>query len=89
MSKQNQLTVQRVVSDTVSGTVAATVGSIYSAPVKRVQLLLQNQDASVLITRKNKYKGILDCVKRVYHEQGLLSFYRGNFVHCASKVIIA
>lgn len=36
----------------------------------------QNQDASRAIT--NRYSGIANTFVRVYREQGLLSFWRGN-----------
>lgn len=52
------------------------------APIERVKLLLQNQDASEQIGKDvKKYNGIGDCFKRVYSEQGLLSFWRGNFTN--------
>lgn len=34
-----------------------------------------------------KYKGFLDCLTRVYKEQGLLSFWRGNIANVRICVI--
>jgi len=54
------------------------------APVERVKLLMQTQDSNpeVLSGKVERYKGIGDCFRRVYAEQGLAAFWRGNLVNC-------
>lgn len=56
----------------VSGGLSKTI----SAPIERVKLLLQNQH--ILENLESKYKGNLDCVIRIYREQGFLAYWRGN-----------
>jgi solute carrier family 25 (adenine nucleotide translocator) protein 4/5/6/31 len=67
--------------DLLSGGVAAAVSKTAVAPIERVKLLLQVQDASKQITAENKYKGIIDCFVRVSKEQGFWSLWRGNLAN--------
>jgi hypothetical protein len=39
------------------------------------------QDAHHGIAAKDKYNGLVDCFKRIYVEQGFLSYWRGNVVN--------
>jgi solute carrier family 25 (adenine nucleotide translocator) protein 4/5/6/31 len=50
------------------------------APIDRVKLLLQTQDINPKILQKTdvKFKGIVDCFRRVLHEQGMRAFWRGS-----------
>lgn len=41
------------------------------APIERVKLLLQVQDASSTIKVEDRYNGIGDCFTRVVKEQGI------------------
>jgi solute carrier family 25 (mitochondrial adenine nucleotide translocator), member 4/5/6/31 len=66
--------------DFILGGVAGAVSKTAVAPVERVKLLLQVQDGSKHLQLK-RYEGIWDCVTRVYQEQGLLSFWRGNWAN--------
>ena len=86
MSKGKPNTSKQALIASISGTIGAVTGSLTKAPITRVRLLLQNQDASTLITPQNKYKGMTDCFTRVYREQGFLSFYRGNLSAILTKV---
>jgi len=47
-------------------------------------LLLQTMDSNpdVVSGKVERYKGIGDCFSRVYAEQGLAAFWRGNLVNC-------
>lgn len=63
------------------GGVSAAVSKTAVAPIERVKLLLQVQDASRHIAAEDKYKGIQDCFSRVYKEQGFASFWRGNLAN--------
>jgi solute carrier family 25 (adenine nucleotide translocator) protein 4/5/6/31 len=74
-------------TDFLIGGVSAAVSKTVVAPIERVKLLLQVQDA---MTKKPaseagkemiKYKGIGDCFTRVLNEQGFSSFWRGNLAN--------
>lgn len=67
--------------DLLSGGIAAAVSKTAVAPIERVKLLLQVQDASKQITADKKYKGIIDCFSRVSKEQGFWSLWRGNLAN--------
>ena len=62
----------------LSGTISKTI----VAPLERVKILLQLQENIAAEALAVKYTGIGDCFTRVYHEQGLLSFWRGNWTNC-------
>ena len=64
----------------VSGAGACVCQSLV-APLERVKMLLQIQDAHKGIAADQKYKGVVDCFVRVNKEQGFLSFWRGNVVN--------
>lgn len=51
------------------------------APLERIKIVLQLQDVSLQISKEKKYKGIIDCGIRIYREQGILSFWRGNWTN--------
>jgi solute carrier family 25 (adenine nucleotide translocator) protein 4/5/6/31 len=64
----------------VSGAFAKTL----TAPIERVKLLIQTQDANPRIRSGEvpRYTGIGNCFSRVYTEQGMAAFWRGNFTNC-------
>ena len=65
--------------DFMLGGVSAGVSKTIVAPIERVKLLLQLQDAKKgMEDASKKYKGIVDCFVRVNQEQGFNSFWRGN-----------
>lgn len=70
-----------VAGDFIKASISASIGKTAIAPIERVKLLLQLQDASSQISQQNRYSGIIDCFTRVYKEQGLVSFWRGNFAN--------
>jgi solute carrier family 25 (adenine nucleotide translocator) protein 4/5/6/31 len=63
----------------VSGAIAKTI----TAPIERVKLIIQTQDANPRIRSGEvpRYTGIVNCFVRVYKEQGILAFWRGNFTN--------
>lgn len=61
-------------SDFLFGSISAAIGKTTVAPLERVKLLLQLQNASTQISSENLYLGISDCFRRVYKDQGFLSF---------------
>jgi solute carrier family 25 (adenine nucleotide translocator) protein 4/5/6/31 len=77
------------ISDFLIGGVSAAVSKTVVAPIERVKLLLQVQDAmgkkgkaaAEGATEMKKYTGIGDCFSRVYTEQGLGAFWRGNMAN--------
>ncbi|KAL4584134.1 hypothetical protein LXL04_008724 [Taraxacum kok-saghyz] len=73
---------ERFSSDFVMGGAAAIVSKSAAAPIERVKLLLQNQGELLKrgqLTRP--YSGVGQCFKRVFKEEGFLSFWRGNQVN--------
>jgi solute carrier family 25 (adenine nucleotide translocator) protein 4/5/6/31 len=67
--------------DLASGGTAAAISKTAVAPIERVKLLLQVQDASQHIAVDKRYKGIIDVLVRVPKEQGFLSLWRGNLAN--------
>ena len=67
--------------DFVAGGISAAVSKTVVAPLERVKMLLQIQDAHKGIPADQRYKGVVDCFSRVNREQGFLSFWRGNVVN--------
>ena len=78
---KKQLPKRNFLKDFLIGGVSAAVSKTAVAPIERVKLLLQVQDASKQIAKENRYVGISDCFKRVHKEQGFLSFWRGNLAN--------
>lgn len=67
--------------DFLSGGISAAIAKTAVAPIERVKLLLQVQEASKQISEEQRYKGIVDCFIRIPREQGFLSFWRGNLAN--------
>jgi solute carrier family 25 (adenine nucleotide translocator) protein 4/5/6/31 len=64
----------------VSGAFAKTL----TAPIERVKLVIQTQDANPDIRsgKVARYTGIGNCFSRIHSEQGMSAFWRGNFTNC-------
>jgi len=71
------------VADFAAGGISGAVAKTGTAPIERVKLIIQTQDANPLIKsgQVKRYTGIADCFTRVYQEQGLKAFWRGNFTN--------
>jgi len=67
--------------DFALGGVSAAISKTAVAPIERVKLLLQTQDASSQIKGDMKYKGIIDVFVRVPKEEGFGAFWRGNLAN--------
>jgi solute carrier family 25 (adenine nucleotide translocator) protein 4/5/6/31 len=67
--------------DFMIGGVSAAVSKTAVAPIERVKLLLQVQDANKNIAPENRYNGIGDCFSRVVKEQGWQALWRGNLAN--------
>lgn len=72
---------KKFVIDLATGGTAAAVSKTAVAPIERVKLLLQVQDASATIAADKRYKGIIDVLVRVPKEQGFISLWRGNLAN--------
>jgi len=70
--------------DLLAGGISGTVSKTITAPIERVKLIIQTQDANPKIKsgEVKRYTGIGDCFKRVAAEQGVGAFWRGNFTNC-------
>ncbi len=61
--------------DLAAGGLAGGISKTVVAPIERVKLILQTQDASTQITKETRYKGIMDAFRRIPQEQGLSSLW--------------
>jgi len=70
-------------ADLAAGGVAGGISKTLVAPIERVKLLLQTQDANPRIKSGEiaRYTGIVNCFTRVAAEQGVASFWRGNLAN--------
>lgn len=72
---------KRFFIDLATGGTAAAISKTAVAPIERVKLLLQVQDAQKTIAVEKRYKGIIDVLVRVPREQGLVALWRGNLAN--------
>jgi len=66
---------------------AACVSKTSAAPVERIKILMQNQNELIkqgVLDRP--YSGVIDCGRRVFQNDGFLSFWRGNWVNCVRYI---
>eukprot|EP00731_Ephydatia_muelleri_P021431 Em0014g22a len=62
---------------------AAIIAKTAAAPIERVKLLVQNQGEMLKTGRlKEPYKGVIDCTVKVFRNEGILPFWRGNLANC-------
>jgi len=82
MSHQ-QSTAVAFLTDFAIGGVSGAVAKTLTAPIERVKLLIQTQDANPRIRSGEvpRYTGIVNCFSRVRSEQGFAAFWRGNFTN--------
>jgi len=80
----SELSFQAWATDFLLGGVSGAISKTITAPIERVKLVIQTQDANPLIRSGEvpRYTGIVDCFKRINAEQGLGAFWRGNFTNC-------
>jgi len=67
----------------LAGGVSGAVAKTCTAPIERVKLLIQTQDANpkIISGEVKRYSGIVDCFSRVSSEQGIKAFWRGNLTN--------
>lgn len=75
--------IEGFIADFTAGGISGAVAKTATAPIERVKLIIQTQDANPLIKsgKVARYTGIVNCFSRVYSEQGLKAFWRGNFTN--------
>jgi len=64
-----------------AGVLSIAVSKTCVAPIDRVKLILQVQHIDPRITPDKQYKGIIDCFRRIYYEEGFFAFWRGNLAN--------
>jgi len=73
-----------ILIDFVAGGTSGAVSKTITAPIERVKLIIQTQDANPKIVSGEvpRYTGIGNCFSRVASEQGVGAFWRGNATNC-------
>lgn len=69
--------------DFIAGGVSGGIAKTCTAPIERVKILIQTQDANprIISGEVPRYTGIGNCFTRVYQEQGFGAFWRGNMTN--------
>jgi solute carrier family 25 (adenine nucleotide translocator) protein 4/5/6/31 len=67
----------------LAGGVSGAIAKTCTAPIERVKLLIQTQDANpkIISGEVPRYTGIVNCFTRVAAEQGIGAFWRGNLTN--------
>ncbi|KAI0792066.1 mitochondrial carrier domain-containing protein [Abortiporus biennis] len=79
VSKKKEASTKSFMVDFMMGGTAASISKTAAAPIERVKIIIQNQGAMIAAGRLDRpYTGIIDCFRRTYVNEGLLSFWRGN-----------
>jgi solute carrier family 25 (adenine nucleotide translocator) protein 4/5/6/31 len=67
----------------VAGGTSGAIAKTCTAPIERVKLLIQTQDANpkIISGEVPRYTGIVNCFTRVASEQGVKAFWRGNLTN--------
>jgi len=81
--KEGESALVYMAKDWAAGGTAAGISKTVVAPIERVKLLLQTQDANPKIRSGEipRYTGIVNCFSRVSAEQGFWSLWRGNLAN--------
>jgi len=82
-NKESGVSATGFLLDFAIGCISGAVAKTLTAPIERVKLIIQTQDANPLIRsgQVKPYTGIVNCFTRVRAEQGFLAFWRGNFTN--------
>jgi solute carrier family 25 (adenine nucleotide translocator) protein 4/5/6/31 len=75
---------QAFLIDFTLGGVSGAVAKTLTAPIERIKLVIQTQDANPKIRSGEvpRYTGMVDCGSRIMKEQGFKRFWDGNAVNC-------
>jgi solute carrier family 25 (adenine nucleotide translocator) protein 4/5/6/31 len=85
MGKKNEeVSFQEWATDFCLGGISGAFAKTLTAPIERVKLVIQTQDANPQIRSGEvpRYTGIGNCFSRIHSEQGMAAFWRGNFTNC-------
>jgi len=82
-NNKSESSMMKVAKDWLAGGISAGISKTVVAPIERVKLLLQTQDANPRIASGEipRYTGVVNCFTRVSAEQGVASFWRGNMAN--------
>ena len=69
-------------SDFLLGGFSGSLSKTITAPLERMKLLLQTQNSNPQLKHR-PYKGMMNCYKRIFYEEGVHAFWRGNTVSVA------
>ncbi|OMH85730.1 putative mitochondrial carrier [Zancudomyces culisetae] len=72
-NKPDELSVSQLF---IAGATAGVLNSVVSGPVEHIRVRMQVQTAAA--EGESKYKGTLDCVRKIYSEHGLKGVYKGQ-----------
>jgi len=74
---------EKFLTDFALGGISGAIAKTCTAPIERVKILIQTQDANPRIMSGEipRYTGIVNCFSRVASEQGIAAFWRGNFTN--------
>jgi len=77
---KKEFSMESFLKDLAAGGVSGAIAKTATAPIERVKLLIQTQDANPMIISGEipRYTGIINCFQRVTAEQGFFAFWRGN-----------
>merc|ERR1712199_71795 len=69
--------------DFLAGGASGAIAKTCTAPIERVKLIIQIQDANpkIISGEVPRYTGIMNCFTRVASEQGIGAFWRGNLTN--------
>merc|ERR1711988_416838 len=84
MGAQTNTTMPGSITDFLVDFTLGGVSKTLTAPIERVKLVIQTQDANPKIRSGEvpRYTGIGNCFMRIHQEQGMAAFWRGNFTNC-------
>ena len=80
MSHQSNPKKSSFTQDMLLGGISGAISKTISAPLERVKLLLQTQHSNKQL-EGNKFHGITDCFVRTFRNEGLASFWKGNWTN--------
>jgi len=83
MAKKQPSAMEAFVQDFFIGGISASIAKTCTAPIERVKLVIQTQDANpdIISGKVPRYTGIANCFSRIASEQGIGAFWRGNFTN--------
>lgn len=84
MSKTTKPKKKEFLKNFIIGGTSASLGKSLVAPIERIKLILQTQNANIKILNSKKtkiYSGTINTIFRVFREEGIISFWRGNLIN--------